>query len=82
MIRGLGNMAYKDRQNELGLFSWKKRRLMGDLLTVSKHLKSNYREEGARLFFFWCCGSLGTELGAIESSCSRGHLVGDGRNIF
>jgi len=50
MIRGLEHLSYEDRLRELSLFSFKKRRLWGDLVAAFQYLKGAYKQEGERLF--------------------------------
>ena len=50
MVTGLEHLSYAERLRELALFSWKKRRLRGDLRNASKYLQGGCQEDGARLF--------------------------------
>ena len=50
MIRGLEHLSCEERLRELGLFSFKKRRLQGDLIVAFQYLKGAYKQEGEGLF--------------------------------
>ena len=50
MIRGLKHLSCEESLRELGLFSWEKRRLWGDLIVAFQYLKGAYKQKGEQLF--------------------------------
>ena len=49
MIRGLEHPYYEERLGKLGLFSLKKKRLIGGLINSHKYLQGECKEDVARL---------------------------------
>jgi len=55
IIRGLEQLAHKNRLREFGLFSLEKRRLWGDLIAAFQYLNGACRKDGENLFSKACC---------------------------
>jgi len=55
MIRGLELLCYQKRLRELGLFSWEKKRLRGDLIVVFQFLEGACKKDADNLFSRACC---------------------------
>ena len=54
MIKGLEHLTYEERLGDLGLSSFGKRRLGGDLISIYKYLKRGSQWEMANLFSVAC----------------------------
>ena len=53
-IRRLEHLSYEERLRELGLFSQRKRKLLGDLIVVFQYIKGAFNKDGERLFTTAC----------------------------
>lgn len=50
LIRGLEIKPYEERLKTLSMFSLEKKRIRGDMITLSKYLKGCHTDEGKDLF--------------------------------
>uniref|UniRef100_A0A6I8QAX7 Reverse transcriptase domain-containing protein n=1 Tax=Xenopus tropicalis TaxID=8364 RepID=A0A6I8QAX7_XENTR len=50
LVKGMEDLSYEVRLSRLGLFSLEKRRLRGDMITLYKYIRGDYRQLGDVLF--------------------------------
>jgi len=50
MMRSMEHLSYEERLREVGLFSWEKRSLQGDLVAAFQYLKEAYKKAGGGHF--------------------------------
>ena len=50
LIRGMEELSYEKRSEELNLFTLEKRRLRGDMINMYKYIRGPYSELGVELF--------------------------------
>uniref|UniRef100_A0A803KG92 Reverse transcriptase domain-containing protein n=1 Tax=Xenopus tropicalis TaxID=8364 RepID=A0A803KG92_XENTR len=50
LVKGMEDLNYEVRLSRLGLFSLEKRRLRGDMITLYKYIRGDYRQMGDVLF--------------------------------
>ncbi|KAE8625994.1 hypothetical protein XENTR_v10006473 [Xenopus tropicalis] len=50
LVKGMEDLSYEVRLSRLGLISLEKRRLRGDMITLYKYIRGDYRQMGDVLF--------------------------------
>ena len=69
LIRGMEELSYEERLEELNLFTLEKRRIRGDMINMYKYIRGPYSE-------------LGVELFTLRSTLTtRGHSTSGGKEI-
>jgi len=54
LIRGLQHLCYEERLREFELFSFKKRRLQGDIIVAFQYIKGAYKKHREKLSTRYC----------------------------